>query len=151
MLKQYIFIIENKIKEYFSSLTEKNKLNKRPKKLIKDKEQQYINLKEFSSSTALKKKISLKTTLINNESNKTFFKKINSESLLKSINSSQDEEKENKKNNQIKNKSNTDLSGNKSTKSKRSFAKKTSRRNIINNIIQQSKELDFLDVKRSID
>ena len=145
LLKQYIFIIENKIKDYFSSLVDKNKLIKKPKKLIKDKDQQYINLKEFSSSTAIKKKISLKTTLINNESNKTFFKKINSESLLKSINSSQDEEKENKKNNQMKNKSNTDLSGNKNTKSKRSFAKKSSRRNIINNIIQQSKELDFLD------
>ena len=145
LLKQYIFIIENKIKDYFSSLVDKNKLIKKPKKLIKDKDQQYINLKEYSSSTAIKKKISLKTTLINNESNKTFFKKINSESLLKRINSSQDEEKENKKNNQMKNKSNTDLSGNKNTKSKRSFAKKSSRRNIINNIIQQSKELDFLD------
>ena len=78
MLKQYIFIIENKIKEYFSNLVEKNNIIKKQKKSIKDKEQQYINLKEFSSSTALKKKISLKTTLINNESNKTFFKKINS-------------------------------------------------------------------------
>ena len=116
LLKQYIFIIENKLKDYFSNLVQKNKIIKKPKKLAKDKGQQYINLKEFSSTTSLKKKISLKSSLINNENNnKTFFKKINSESLLKSINSSKDDEKENKKSNQI-NKSNTELSGNKSTK-----------------------------------
>jgi len=45
LLKQYIFIIENKIKDYFSSLVDKNKLIKKQKKLIKDKYQQYINLK----------------------------------------------------------------------------------------------------------
>lgn len=35
LLKQYIFIIENKIKDYFSSLVDKNKLIKKQKKLIK--------------------------------------------------------------------------------------------------------------------
>ena len=35
LLKQYIFIIENKLKDYFSSLIQKNKLIKKPKTLAK--------------------------------------------------------------------------------------------------------------------
>ena len=56
LLKQYIYIIENKLKDYFSNLIQKNRTNKRSKKLVKDKGQQYINLKDFSSTSSLKKK-----------------------------------------------------------------------------------------------
>ena len=141
LLKQYIYIIENKLKDYFSNLIQKNRTNKRSKKLVKDKGQQYINLKDFSSTSSLKKKISLKTSITNSENNKTFFKKIYSESLLKNINTSKDEEN-NKRN---YNKNNSEINSNKSSKPKKNITKKSSRRNIINNIIQQSKELDFLD------
>ena len=78
LLKQYIFIIENKLKEYFSSLIQNNKLIKKPKKSAKDKGQQYINLKEFSNSTSssLKKKISLKSSLLIMKVIKLFFREL---------------------------------------------------------------------------
>ena len=144
LLKQYIFIIENKIKDYFSNLVQKTKVNKKPKKLVKDENQSYMNInkKDAPNTPSQKKKLGLKTANTNIENNKTFFKKFNSESLFKSINNNSNDEDRNKKNN---NKNDPEINSNKSSKSKNKLVKKISKRNIINNLVQQSKELDFLD------
>ena len=59
LLKQYILIIDNKLKESFNNIILNNKSIKNHRKLIKEKNQQYLNLKElkdYPSSSSLKKK-----------------------------------------------------------------------------------------------
>ena len=146
LLKQYIIIIDNKIKEGYNNIIQNYKHLKSHDKLIKEKNQQYLNLKdskEFPSSTSLNKKGNLKSTTITKENNKIFIKEVNPESLIKNLSNSKDGESENKKNNSINNNNNTEINNSNLVKMKN--IKKSLKQNNINEFLYQAKDYDFLD------
>ena len=146
LLKQYITIIDNKIKEGYNNIIQNYKHLKSHDKLIKEKNQQYLNLKdskEFPSSTSLNKKGNLKSTTITKENNKIFIKDVNPESLIKNLSNSKDGESENKKNNSINNNNNTEINNSNLVKMKN--IKKSLKQNNINEFLYQAKDYDFLD------
>ena len=146
LLKQYIIIIDNKIKEGYNNIIQNYKHLKSHDKLIKEKNQQYLNLKdakEFPSTTSLNKKGNLKSTTITKENNKIFIKEVNPESLIKNLDNSKDGESENKKNNSINNNNNTEINNSNLVKMKN--IKKSLKQNNINEFLYQAKDYDFLD------
>ncbi len=144
LLKQYILIIDNKLKESFNNIILNNKSIKNHRKLIKEKNQQYLNLKElkdYPSSSSLKKKANVKPAILNKENNKTFIKELNPESLLKSIDS-KDGESENIKNNSVNNNTNNSEVSNNLPKVKNM---KKNVKNNINEFLFQVKDFDTDD------